>query len=87
VAYAVGFVRSAEQEFDRLEEDVQWRVHQAILELAEQPRPRGCAKVKQLKGQYRIRVGAYRVVYLIDDQAKMVKVMRIRPRSQAYRQN
>jgi mRNA-degrading endonuclease RelE of RelBE toxin-antitoxin system len=36
---------------------------------------------------WRIRIGDYRVIYEIDDRAKVVKVMRIRHRREAYRAN
>jgi len=34
---------------------------------------------------WRIRIGDYRVIYEIDDRAKVIKVMRIRHRREAYR--
>ncbi|MGL4501170.1 MAG: type II toxin-antitoxin system RelE family toxin, partial [Planktothrix sp.] len=41
-----------------------------------------------LKGgdnSYRIRIGDYRVVYIIDDQDRIVRIMRVRHRRDAYR--
>ena len=37
------------------------------------------------KGLFRIRVGGYRIVYEIDDAARVVTVTRVRPRPTAYR--
>jgi len=38
--------------------------------LAENPRPPGCKKLRGYKDQWRIRVGDWRVVYIVDDAAK-----------------
>jgi len=60
------------------------RVHEAIEQLSQNPRPIG---VKKLRGEtdfYRIRVGDYRILYQINDSAKLVRIMRIMPRENAY---
>jgi mRNA interferase RelE/StbE len=60
------------------------RIHEAIEQLCQNPRPYG---VKKLQGEvdfYRIRVGDYRILYIIDDSAKLVRVMRVMPRENAY---
>ena len=41
------------------------------------PRPPGCKKLKGGDNEWRIRVGDYRVVYVIDDAARTVDVTRI----------
>jgi mRNA interferase RelE/StbE len=56
----------------------------AIEQLSQNPRPFG---VKKLQGEvdfYRIRVGDYRILYIIDDSARLIRVMRIMPRENAY---
>jgi mRNA interferase RelE/StbE len=60
------------------------RVNEAITQLSRNPRPNG---VKKLKGEidfYRIRVGDYRILYEIDDSAKLLVIVRIMPRENAY---
>jgi mRNA interferase RelE/StbE len=60
------------------------RVNEAIEQLSRNPRPNG---VKKLKGEvdfYRIRVGDYRILYEIDDSAKLIVIERIMPRENAY---
>jgi len=37
------------------------------------------------KSDWRIRVGNYRIVYEIDEKAKVVRVMRVRYRKEVYR--
>jgi mRNA interferase RelE/StbE len=59
----------------------------AIDELAEFPRPAGRTPVRAApKGTYRIRVGDYRVIYLILDAEQAIVVARVAGRSEtSYR--
>ena len=52
--------------------------------LASEPRPRGCEKLSGLE-QYRVRQGDYRVVYGVDDDARVVIVVKIGHRRDVYR--
>jgi mRNA interferase RelE/StbE len=58
------------------------RLEQAIEGLASEPRPHG---VRKLSGVdlYRVRVGAYRVIYTVDDQDRTVTVTKVARRSKA----
>ena len=60
------------------------RLEQAIDQLAANPRPAGA---KQLSGQtgYRVRVGDYRILYDIDDDARQIIIYRVKHRREAYR--
>lgn len=49
----------------------------AIPPLTTNPRPYGSKKLTEKEG-YRIRVGDYRILYTIDDEAKVVVVYRIK---------
>lgn len=77
--------RAAERELRRLPAEDFQRVVSHIKGLAENPRPAGCRKITGSKGDWRIRVGDYRIIYEIDDKAKAVRVMRVRHRQEAYR--
>lgn len=57
----------------------------AIERLAENPRPEGCRKLVGSDSSYRIRVGDYRVLYLIEDTVCIVEVERVRHRKDAYK--
>jgi mRNA interferase RelE/StbE len=50
------------------------------------PRPAGCTKLAGTADGYRIRVGDYRIVYLIDDAAQIVTVTRVGHRREVYRE-
>ena len=83
--YEVEFVTSATKEFRSLEEGIKRRVAVAIEALRKNPRPRGVRKLRGHERLYRMRVGSYRVVYEIDDQARLIRVTRIRHRREVYR--
>ncbi|MFQ5340265.1 MAG: type II toxin-antitoxin system RelE/ParE family toxin [Anaerolineae bacterium] len=82
--YQVLLTRPAEKDIRRLPKSDRQRAQEAILALAEAPRPRGCQKLVQGEG-YRIRVGIYRITYGIDDDAREVTVYRVLHRRDAYR--
>ena len=48
------------------------------------PGPQGAEKLKGYKDQWRVRVGDRRVVYIIDDAAKLVSITRIGHRREVY---
>jgi mRNA interferase RelE/StbE len=61
----------------------QARILTAIKALAEDPRPVGCRPVKAAeKGTYRVRVGDYRVVYVVLDGEQVIIVARVARRSE-----
>jgi mRNA interferase RelE/StbE len=60
------------------------RIASAIDGLAEDPRPRAATKLSG-RDDFRIRVGHYRVVYAVDDEAHVIIVARIAHRRDVYR--
>jgi mRNA interferase RelE/StbE len=82
--YRTEFLSSAAKEFRNLEDKIKRRVVVAIDELIDNPRPKGVRKLRGHKNLYRIRVGSYRVVYKLDDAARLIRVTRIRHRDEVY---
>ena len=77
--------KRAAGELASLPRDVIVRVDRAILVLTEDPRPPGCKKLKgKFREGYRIRVGDYRVLYLVDDTQHMVSIYRVGHRRGVY---
>ncbi len=60
------------------------KILERIEALASEPRPSGC---KKLSGNeyYRIRQGAYRIIYEIIDHKLIVHVIRVARRSRVYK--
>lgn len=85
MAYAVSVTASAAKDIRALDDVVRRRVARAIDALAADPRPQGVEKIKGSDDIYRIRVGAYRILYQIADRQLIVLVVRVRHRGEAYR--
>ncbi|MBM3188040.1 MAG: type II toxin-antitoxin system RelE/ParE family toxin [Chloroflexi bacterium] len=84
MAYNVKLTPHAAKQFADLPAAVKPRIGEAMRKLADDPRPPGCKRLRNRR-DWRIRVGDYRIVYLVDDAAKVVFVTWIGPRSSAYR--
>ena len=82
--YSVELKASARKELERLPTQLIERIFPKLESLAVEPRPVGCKKLKGGQGEWRIRVGEYRVVYTIDDEQMLISVTRIRHRSEVY---
>jgi mRNA interferase RelE/StbE len=80
--YSVAIKPSAKKELEALPDSVLARAVSKIGSLANLPRPAGCKKLKGHNDQWRIRIGDWRVVYIIDDTSKIVRVTRIAHRSE-----
>jgi mRNA interferase RelE/StbE len=84
MAYTVRLKPRAERDLDRLPTPLARRIWEKLLGLEEEPRPLGSSKLEGSDG-YRIRVGDHRVVYLIDDRARTVDIVRVAHRREVYR--
>ena len=82
--YSVYVKPSARKELEALPDIVLTRVLQKMDALRTAPRPAGCKKLKGYKDQWRVRVGNWRVVYIVDDAAKLISITRIAHRRQIY---
>ncbi len=83
MSYEVHIVPSAEKEINRLPAMVHARLSKRLLSLEDNPHPRG---VRKLSGreEYRLRVGDYRILYLIDDTNHIVTILAAGHRREVY---
>ncbi len=83
--YAVVIGRSAERELKALTWEVGRRIGARLRVLAEDLRP---AQSKRLKdsSNFRLRVGDYRVIYAVDDEAQVVTILAVGHRRDVYRE-
>lgn len=74
---------AARKELEGLPDNVLARV---VRKLETRPHSAACGmqKLKGYKDYWRIRVGDWRIVYIIDDTAKVVSVTRIAHRREVY---
>jgi mRNA interferase RelE/StbE len=84
VKYSLEIKRSAQSELDGLDDALFARIDRRILSLSDNPRLAGCKKLKGYKDVWRVRVGDWRIVYLIDDAAKLVTITHIAHRREVY---
>jgi mRNA interferase RelE/StbE len=86
VSYSVLFERQAEKELRNLPPQMLHRVDKHILALSDEPRPRGVLKLRGKEGAgWRIKVGDHRILYIIDEEQKIIKIYRIKHRRDVYR--
>ena len=82
--YEVRLARSARKELEALPDAVLARVARALDALPSDPRPRGCKKLRGASDLWRVRVGDFRIIYHVDDGARLIEVRAIRDRKDAY---
>jgi mRNA interferase RelE/StbE len=83
MAYRIEVERRAHKALARLPRRDRRRVSTAIDGLAQEPRPAGAVPVRAApKGTHRIRVGDYRVVYLVLDDEQVIIVAEVARRSE-----
>ena len=69
-------IRTAQKQILALHGAAQLEIAQSIDSLVSDPRPAGC---KKLRGTvlWRLRIGQYRVIYAIDDKARLATVLKV----------
>lgn len=83
--YTVEYTRQATKEFVKLPSKVQVQIEKKVGDLASNPF--ASSQVKALKGEedtYRLRVGDYRVVYVLLQKRLVIIVVRVAHRKEAY---
>jgi mRNA interferase RelE/StbE len=77
---------AAQRDLKRLPRPIQVNILAKVVALAKDPH--ASPQVKRLKGspgRFRLRVADYRVLYLLDEQRRTVRVERVRHRRDVYR--
>lgn len=84
--YEIEWTAPALRELRKLDKPVARRVLTAVTKLGVDPRPPGVrASTGRPPGTMRLRIGNYRVVYVIQDDLVLVIVVRIAHRHEVYR--
>ncbi|MBL4657202.1 MAG: type II toxin-antitoxin system RelE/ParE family toxin [Flavobacteriales bacterium] len=83
--YLIKFKKRAAKELRKLPAAVLKRVSKSIDSLSKNPRPKGS---KKLKGSdeniWRIRMGDYRILYVIEETIKIVNIRKVGHRKDIY---
>ncbi len=85
MSYHVKITATALKERKRIDSSSRKRVDVALKKLIETPRPPGAKKLVGRQLDWRIRVGNYRILYEVDDEASIITVWRIAHRREVYR--
>jgi mRNA interferase RelE/StbE len=83
--YQVEVTKGAKKQLAALPEKEARRIDRRILSLEADPRPPGCKKLQIEQDVYRLRHGDYRIIYQVNDELSVVKVLRVMHRRDVYR--
>ncbi|MDZ4845527.1 MAG: type II toxin-antitoxin system RelE/ParE family toxin [Chitinophagales bacterium] len=83
MAYSVTLKKRAIKALEKISEPYYSNIKKGIYNLADNPRPSGCKKLKGRDG-YRIRVADYRILYDIFDNMLVVDVINVGHRKDIY---
>ena len=83
--YSITFARAARKELEALDAAIVNRIFPKIESLSSNPRPHNCVKLRGAGNLWRLRIGVYRVIYAIDDEKKLIDIIAVRHRRDAYR--
>ena len=81
MTYQVKLRRAVRKQLDKLTARDYEVIADVISTLENEPRPHGVKKLAE-SGLWRIRVGLYRVVYAINDEERVVTVVRVARRAE-----
>lgn len=84
MAYQVNIPKTVQKQLDNLPDQIYERIIEDIIQLRNNPRPLNAIKMKNNRG-YRMRIGDYRVLYDIDDEAQIIILRRVGHRREIYR--
>ena len=82
--YEIFIKPSAVKELEKLPPKDLAKITKKIQSLSDNPRPKGIQKLSHLE-QYRVRLGDYRIIYSINDDHRVVDVIKIGHRKEVYR--
>lgn len=89
VPYHVTFRASVEKSLEKLPQSAQTRLIAKAIGLTDDPRPHGSVRLAGVADHdldlWRVRVGDYRLVYAIDDVARVVDIRIVVHRRDVYR--
>ena len=81
--YRLDIIRRAERQIDRISGRDYNKLSAAILALPANPRPHGVLQLRGDRDRYRFRWGNWRILYEIDDDARVVTVTDVLRRNEA----
>ncbi|MCB0338728.1 MAG: type II toxin-antitoxin system RelE/ParE family toxin [Bdellovibrionales bacterium] len=84
-SYKVTLKKSVEKDLRRIDRVQVPKIVSAIQALSENPFPANSRKLVGSTKTYRVRLGDYRVLYIVDEAVREIEVQAVRHRKDAYR--
>jgi len=84
-SYKIEWKPSVFRDLKKIPKSYRLEIFRRIETLSSIPRPSGCDKLADTERTYRIRIGDYRGVYQINDQAEEILIYHVRHRKDVYR--
>lgn len=85
MTYQVVLLKAAERDLNRLDRALSLNIAKHLKALEADPRPADVTKLRGIENEWRIRVGDYRIIYEINDDKRVVTILRIKHRREVYR--
>lgn len=85
MTYTIFYLRSVTKDFRRIPAAISERIGKAINALRENPLPEGCKKIHGYDDTFRIRIGDYRIIYEVKSVIRIITIVKIGHRRDAYR--
>jgi mRNA interferase RelE/StbE len=82
-SYELVVKQSVAKDLRRIPKQDVSRILKRIETLVDDPRPPGCEKLSAQE-RYRLRQGAYRIIYSVDDERSFVTIVKVAHRRDAY---
>ena len=84
--YEIRVSEKAEKDFTGIQQKEVIKIIDRIELLSSDPRPKGSKKIKVSDDNlYRVRQGNYRILYIVEDEIRIVEVKRIGHRKDIYK--
>lgn len=84
MAYRLQITTHASRAVRKLPRTILEQAMGVIEELSIDPRPAGCKRLKA-RSEWSVRIGDYRILYLIDDENAVVTITEAKHRREVYR--
>ncbi len=83
--YQVNWRRSTKKDLRRISPPEVAKIVETVQTLSVEPRPLGCKKMVGSECAYRLRVGDYRILAMIEDEKVVITVVEVGHRKDIYR--
>lgn len=85
MAYEITFKKSVSKDVRRIPQVVLKRIKETIKGLEIEPHPGQAVKIQGYDNYFRVRIGDYRIVYVVDAKRRLVVIITIRHRKDVYK--